>query len=50
MREGRIFFLFVIKPLVPPSSPAQDVRRPLRKTFIYLGPSLIYLPPPRLFA
>lgn len=28
----------------------QDVRRPLRKTFIYLVPSLIYLPPPRLFA
>lgn len=28
----------------------RNVRRPLRKTFIYLVPSLVYLPPPRLFA
>ena len=46
-----IFFsLSVINPLVPPASPSQDVRRLLRKTFIYLVPSLVYLPPPRLFA
>lgn len=30
----------------PPASPAQDVRRPPKKMFIYLVPSLIYLPPP----
>lgn len=39
-----------IKPLIPPDSPSQDVRRPLRETFSYLVPLLIYLPPPRLFA
>ena len=42
--------VLMIKQLAPPASPTLDVRRPLRKTFIYLVPSLIYLPPPRLSA
>lgn len=44
------FFLFALKPLLPPASPSQDVRRSLREAFIHSVHSLKYLPPLRLFA